>query len=66
VLRELLDGSSLVIPDAALVREAVERYAAGRGDFADHLIRLRAEAQGASPLGTLDEALHRLRGFAKV
>ena len=65
-LEALLDGASLVIPDEMLVREAVTRYAAGRGDFADHLIRARAESRGASPLATLDEELFGLRGFTKV
>ena len=66
VLEALLDGASLVIPDEMLVREAVTRYAAGRGDFADQLVRARAESRGASPLATLDEELFGLRGFAKV
>lgn len=66
VLEALLEGASLVIPDEPLVREAVARFAAGRGDFADHLMRARAESRGASPLATLDEELHGLRGIAKV
>lgn len=66
VLELLLATGGVIVPEEQLVRDAVSAFAAGRGDFADHLIRLRANARGATPMATFDEALHGLKGFARL
>lgn len=45
------------------VDRAVAAYAAGRGDFADYLIRERAREAGCRTIVTFDRALHREDGF---
>jgi len=66
VLDLLLSTGGIVVPEEQLVRDALQAFRTGRGDFADHLICQRAKAHGASPLATFDRSLHGLRGFAKV
>jgi predicted nucleic-acid-binding protein len=66
ILELLLGTGGIVVPEEQLVRSALAAFTAGRGDFADHLIRERASARGFAPLATFDESLHGLRGFAKV
>ena len=66
VLELLLATGGIIVPEESLVREAVIAYAAGTGDFADHLIRSRANARGASPVATFDQELHGLRGFTRA
>lgn len=66
VIELLLGTGGIVIPDEPAVRAALAAYRSGRGDFADHLIRERAQSHGFGPLATFDEGLHGLKGFAKV
>lgn len=66
VLQLLLETGGITVPEADVVRGAVEAYAAGRGDFADHLLRARAAAWGASAVATFDDDLLPLTGFARV
>jgi predicted nucleic-acid-binding protein len=66
VLELLLGTGGIVVPEEQLVRNALTAFKAGRGDFADHLIRERASARGFAPLATFDESLLGLRGYAKV
>jgi predicted nucleic-acid-binding protein len=66
VLELLFDTGGIVIPDETVVRAALKAYRTGRGDFADHLIRERAHALGATPVATFDTDLHGIKGFAKV
>lgn len=66
MLELLLASGGVIVPEEQVVREAVIAYGAGRGDFADHLIRLRANARGAAPVATFDETLHGLKGFSRV
>lgn len=66
VLEALLDTAGLVVSEPELVRLALDGYASGRGDFADHLIRARTAAQGAAPLASFDKSLHGLPGFSRV
>lgn len=66
VIELLLVTGGIVIPDDELVRSALAAYKAGRGDFADHLIRERTRALGFAPVATFDDGLHGIRGFAKV
>ncbi len=55
---KLLDTSLFVIEDKDAVREAVDLYRAGRGDFADYLVGVRARNAGSVTVATFDEALH--------
>lgn len=66
VLDLLLGTGGIVIPDETAVRAAITAYKSGRGDFADHLMRERALALGATPVATFDTALHGIKGFAKL
>lgn len=65
-LELLLATGGIIVPEEQLVRGALAGYRNGRGDFADHLIKHRANARGASPVGTFDEELHGLKGFTRV
>jgi len=64
VIRGILSASNVVFSSADLVRNALEAYEAGRGDFSDYLIRANAAAAGAAALHTFDRALLREKGFA--
>ena len=66
VLQLLLETGGIVVPEEHLVRNALEAFRTGRGDFSDHLIRERAAARGFAPVVTFDAALHGVRGFSKV
>jgi predicted nucleic-acid-binding protein len=58
MLEKLLDTSLFVIEDKDAVREAVDLYRAGKGDFADYLVGVRSRNAGCVTMATLDEALH--------
>lgn len=66
VVELLLGTGGIVIPEDDVVRTALAAYKAGRGDFADHLIRERARTRGFAPVATFDEGLQGLRGFGRV
>jgi predicted nucleic-acid-binding protein len=55
-LEKLLDAAQLSIDGRDLVREAARRYAAGSGDFADHVLGLRNRAAGCDTTLTFDRA----------
>ena len=55
---KLLDTSLFVIEDKNAVREAVDLYRAGAGDFADYLVGVRARNAGSVVMATFDQALH--------
>jgi predicted nucleic-acid-binding protein len=40
------------------VRNAIESFAAGKGDFADYLIAERSVANGCSSIATFDRTLY--------
>ena len=56
-LDQLLRTELVVVDDAAAVEGALAAFRAGRGDFADYLIREQARAAGAAEVVTLDRAL---------
>lgn len=70
VLRERLEALvktkifAFEAPDG--VGSAVAAFAAGRGDFADYLIRERARANGCEIVATFDKALLREDGFVAL
>ncbi|CAN5342194.1 type II toxin-antitoxin system VapC family toxin [soil metagenome] len=47
-------GTPFVVEDRVLLEQAVADYAAGRADFADHLIGRLAKASGATTTYTFD------------
>jgi predicted nucleic-acid-binding protein len=54
----LLDTSLFVIEDKDAVREAVDLYRSGKGDFADYLVGIRSRNAGSVTMATFDVALH--------
>jgi len=65
-LEALLDVELIEVDGAAGLESAVRAYAAGRGDFADYLIRERSRAAGATEVVTFDRALKGEQGFRVV
>ena len=63
VLRRLLNARHLTFRSTERVQQAVDAYAAGRGDFADYLIRADALSAGCDAVLTFDKALYREKGF---
>ena len=55
---KLLDTRLFVIEDKDAMREAVDLYRAGKGDFADYLVGVRSRHAGCETVATFDEALH--------
>ena len=53
----------VVLADAAVVEGALAAYRAGRGDFADYLIREQARAAGAGEVVSFDRSLKGEEGF---
>ncbi len=64
-LDRILQTPTFTVENAAAVRQAVQHYREGAGDFADYLIRELAAAQGAVKLLTFDKVLLKEAGFAK-
>lgn len=65
-LDQLVRTELVVLTDAAAVEGALEAYRAGRGDFADYLIREQARAAEASEVVTFDRALKGESGFRLI
>ncbi len=55
---KLLDISLFAFEDKDAVREAVDLYRTGKGDFADYLVGVRSRNAGSVTMVTFDEALH--------
>ena len=62
-IANLLRARQLVFRSTDVVARALGAYRAGRGDFADYLIREEARAAGADAVATFDKALLRDEGF---
>ena len=56
-LDQLLRTELVVVAERAIVESALAAYRAGKGDFADYLIREHARAAGAREVVTFDRAL---------
>jgi len=65
-LRSLLAARYLRFTSSDRVARAVAAYAAGRGDFADYMIREHAVAAGCETVYTFDKALRPDLGFLPV
>ena len=63
-LRELFRARALVFEAAAELARALDAFAAGRGDFADYLVREHARAAGCSTVVTFDKTLLKEAGFS--
>ncbi len=63
-LEALLDAAPFAIDERELVRQAVERFRAGKGDFSDYLLGLRNQRAGCRDTATFDRKLKPADGFA--
>ena len=66
VLQSLLRARHLVFGARDELLRALEAYAAGKGDFADYLIREHARTAECECVATFDKALLREKGFVAV
>ena len=62
-LDRLLRTELIVVSDAAIAENALAAYRAGKGDFADYLIREQSRAMRATEVVTFDRALKGENGF---
>lgn len=65
VVEDLL-GSGLTLDDGDLVRNALEAWRVGLGDFADCVIGGQAQARGAARVYTFDTKLARSPGYTPL
>jgi predicted nucleic-acid-binding protein len=63
VLGRLLAARRLSFRDRTLARRALDRYARGRGDFADYLVHQQAVEAGCEVVCTFDRELLKEPGF---
>lgn len=66
VLTELVRARHIELESATQVDRAIAAFDAGRGDFADYLIREQALAAGCDGLATFDLAVKGEAGFTTV
>jgi len=66
LLTNLMRARQIEIDDADLVRQALDAFRAGRGDFADYVIRERAMSAGCSSVATFEKRLWAESGFEKA
>lgn len=64
-LAGLLRAKAVVFSSSDRLVLALEAYGAGKGDFADYLIREHAQAAGADTVATFDRSLLKERGFSR-
>ena len=65
-LEQLLRTELIVVADAAVANDALDAYRAGKGDFADYLIREQALRMEAAEVVTLERALKGENGFRQL
>lgn len=65
LVRKLLHARQLTFRASDVLSRALEAYAAGKGDFADYVIREDAAASGCGTVATFDKALLKEAGFAR-
>lgn len=65
-LADLLRAKGIEICDADLVHRALGAFRAGKGDFADYVIRERALSAGSERLATFDRRLWSEPGFERA
>jgi predicted nucleic-acid-binding protein len=64
VIASLLRTRQLLFDDADLLVRALDRFAKGKGDFADYVIAERASKVGSTHVATFNRALLKESGFA--
>ncbi len=65
LLTKLLHARQLTFRASDVLVRAIEAYAAGKGDFADYVIREDAVAAGCDSVATFDKALLKEAGFTR-
>lgn len=65
-LDALLDAAPFEIDDREAVRQSVERFRTGKGDFSDYLLGLRNERAGCRDTLTFDRKLQPSDGFTAL
>ncbi len=65
-LQTLAGDPRFTFQDAALLREALNCYQAGKGDLSDYLAGLRAAAEGAATTYTFDQSVAGEAAFTLV
>lgn len=63
ILGQLLKATNVTFQNVDSLVRAVEAFAAGRGDFADYVIRETARAAGCKEVATFDRSLLKEPGF---
>lgn len=58
-VEKILDAAQFSVEDRDLLREALEAYRAGQGDFADYVLGLRNRKAGCSATVTFDRPLRK-------
>lgn len=66
VLGALLRGRGVVFHSSDSLARALQAFVAGKGDFADYLIREHARTAGADTVATFDRALLKEAGFSPL
>lgn len=66
ILRNLLRARHLVFRAVDQLIRALDAYEAGKGDFADYLIREHARAADCEQVATFDRVLLREKGFVAL
>lgn len=62
-IENILDGGQFSIGDRDLLREALEAFRRGQGDFADYVLGLRNRRAGSAATATFDRALKKSELF---
>lgn len=65
-LEALLDAAPFAIDDREVVRQSVERFRTGKGDFSDYLLGLRNQRAGCRDTLTFDRKLQPSDGFTAL
>jgi predicted nucleic-acid-binding protein len=65
-MAKILDAAQFAVEDRDLLREALDAYRGGQGDFADHVLGLRNRKAGCSATATFDRALKRSASFTML
>ena len=65
VMAGLLRARSVVFSSTDRLKRSLDAFRAGKGDFADYLIRELAQAAGAETVATFDKSLLKEAGFSR-
>lgn len=65
LIKKLLHARQLTFRASDVLMRALQAYTAGKGDFADYVIREDAVAAGCDSVATFDKALLKEHGFIR-